>query len=277
MRFALTDDDLEVRRLTVASYFLIWEARDDDSWSLREQLTLRRQELREKYLSVLPRVALSRCPFTDDIVERSIDLVDLDGLFWEARNPARALEPHPPTMIGMAGATALGEPVAWAPFLAKPGPEVPFVRPDILDRPGVVAVVSQVSIGPHTGYAISYFLDPSAGPVPEELRINEWGSERFEVIGGDGAVTFGAELDDENSYDYELSRWLDEGRLRWIAPGDPSLRIRFGTDGCPFLDLTGHRSVTRIEEGDVWWPEDVGTTAPSSFGTAGATAREPTS
>lgn len=251
----LTDEQVERRRLTVAEYFLVWEDDEDDSPSLREQLQARRTELRETYLGLLPTVPVARCPFRGELLERAIDVVDLDGLWWEARSPTRPpVEPAPASFIGMTGAVRLGEPIAWAPFLAKPGPEVPYVRPELLDRPGVAAVVSTIRIGPHTGYPVTYFLEPSSTPVPDELRINEWGSERFRIEDERGVWRWGSELDDENRYDYDLRPWLERGDLRWIEAGDSDLELRVGTEDCPYLDLTGHRGVTRIEEGDVWWP-----------------------
>lgn len=253
----LTDEQVERRRLTVAEYFLVWEDDEDDSPILREQLQARRTELRETYLGLLPKVPVARCPFGSEVVERAIDVVDLDGLWWEARGPARPpVEPTPPTFIGMTGAVRLGDPIAWAPFLAKPGPEVPYVRPELLVVDGVVAVVSTLRVGPHTGYPVSYFLDPERGQVPDELRVNEWGSERFRVEDEQGVWRWGSELDDENRYDYDLRPWLERGDLRWIEPGHTDLALRTGTEGCPYLDLDGHRAVTRIEEGDVWWPGD---------------------
>jgi hypothetical protein len=259
----LTDDDIERRRLTVAEYFLVWEDGDDDSPSLREQLNNRRQELRETYLDVLPTVPISRCPFSREVLERAIDVIDLDGLYWEAKGPSRPpVEDGPSSLAALAGAVRLGEPVAWAPFLAKPGPEVPYVRPDVLSHEGVVAVISQIDIGPHTGYPIAYFLDPVHGGVPDELRLNEWGSERFRVIDERGAWRWGAELDDESIYDYHLEPWVESEKVQWIAPGDEALEVRTGLAGCPYVQLSGHRAVTRIEEGDVWWPEAA---APSSL------------
>lgn len=253
----LTDAQLEQRRLTVAEYFLVWEDRDDDSPSLREQLIERRAMLREAYLEVLATIALSRCPFSLEVVERAIDVVDLDGLYWEARGPTRPpIEVAPASLIAITGAVRIGEPVAWAPFLAKPGPEAPFVRPDILSREGVAAVVCQLRIGPHVGYPVVYFLDPAQGDVPDELRLNEWGSERYHVRDERGAWRWGSELDDPSVYDYELEPWITSGKLRWIEPDDPSLTVRTGVDGCPYIGLDGHRAVTRIEEGEVWWPDN---------------------
>jgi hypothetical protein len=257
----LSDEAIERRRLTVAEYFLVWENSDDDSPSLREQLNNRRQELRETYLALLPTVPLSRCPFSKDVVHRAIDIVDLDGMYWEAKAPTRPpVEEAPSSLIGIAGSVRLGEPVAWAPFLAKPGPEVPYIRPEILRRDGVGAVVSRMQIGPHVAHPVVYFLDPVEGTVPDALRINEWGTERFRVQDERGAWRWGSELDDESAYDYDLRPWVEQEKLCWIAPGDDSLEVRRGIADCSFIDLDGRRAVTRIEEGDVWWPDRMGPT-----------------
>ena len=255
----LSEADLERRRLTVAEYFLVWEDNDDDSPSLREQLIDRRRELRLAYLEVLPTVAVSRCPFTHEVLRRAVDVVDINGLYWEAKAPTRPpAEEAPANFIGMSGAMRIGEPVALAPFLAKPGPEVPFVRPDILRHEAVTAVITELPVGPHVGYPICSFLDPRAGAaIPTELRLNEWGSERFRVHEPGAGWKWGSELDDDSSYDYDVAAWVEAGKLQWIAPGDADLTLRTGADDCPYLDLRGHRAVTRIEDGDVWWPEDV--------------------
>lgn len=258
MTTPLTDEQRERRRLTVAEYFLVWEDGEDDSPSLRDQLIERRGALRQTYLEVLPTIALSRCPFSLEMLERAVDVVDLDGLYWEARGPTRPpIEDAPSSLVAITGAVRIGSPVAWSPFLAKPGPEAPFVRPDVLAHDGVSAVLSRLPIGPHIGYPVVYYLDPTTGDVPDRLRLNEWGSERFHVRDERGAWRWGSELDDESSYDYELEPWVEQGKLRWIEPDDASLTLRTGTHGCPYLNLPGHRAVTRIEEGEVWWPEDV--------------------
>lgn len=254
----LSDEELELRRLTVAEYFLVWEDGDDVSPSLREQLINRRGELRETYLSLLPSVEISRCPFSSEVVRRAIDVIDLDGMYWEAKGPTRPpTEDAPTSMIALTGAVAIGEPVAWAPFLAKPGPEVPFLRTDVLRHEGVAAVISRIGVGPHVGYPIVYFLDPVEGAVPAELRLNEWGSERFRSLDPDGVWRWGTDLDDESTYEYEIAPWIEAGKVGWIEPGDASLTVRFGLDGCPYVGLQGRRAATRIEEGDVWWPDDV--------------------
>lgn len=258
MRGPLNEDELLERQRTVAEYHLIWEDDEDDSPALRDQVLARRTELRRTYLDLLPSVPVSRCPFGGDVLQRAIDVVDLDGLYWEAERPTRPpVEEAPTSFVGLVGALRLGEPIALAPFLAKPGPEVPYVRPDVLGRPGVGAVVSTLAVGPHTGYPIAYFFDPAHGPVPDDLRMNEWGSERFRVRDGSGTWRWGTELDDESTYDYDLRPWLERGDLQWIAPGDADLVLRQGAQDCPYLDLPGHRAVTRVEEGEVWWPEDV--------------------
>ncbi|HEX2850370.1 MAG TPA: hypothetical protein VHN98_07445 [Acidimicrobiales bacterium] len=257
----MTVDDAvrERRRLALAEYFLIYEDTDDDSDTLVMELTQRRDELREQYLDTLVDIAVARCPFTGEVVTWRVDVVDIDGLFWDARNPARlAPAAAPPTFVGLSGALRLGD-VPWAPFLSRPGPEVPFLVPQALEPADVRAVVSSLAIGSHMGFPIAYFADPKVLPLMQSFpRVNEWGTDRYWVQDASGAWRWGESAEDEASYDYDLARWIDGRRLSWIAPGDASLTLRTTVDDCPYLDLPGHRSVTRVEEGDAWWPEDVG-------------------
>ena len=53
--------------------------------------------------------------------------------------------------------------------------------------------------------------------------------------------------------EYDLRPWLESGRLRWIAPGDDSLELRTGADGCPYLDLPGERRRRYLQDGKTWF------------------------
>ncbi len=245
------------RAALLAEYFALFrrlesETGDELTPSLRAD-ALREVELREAYVASLAPRAVSRCPLTGVAVEVSIDDAGLDGLWWSYEAPARPLDPAPPTLLALAGAVALAEPVEAAPFLAKPGPEPPFVVPRLLGLPGVQAVVSTVPIGRHTGYAVAYFADPLPGGV---ARFNTWGSNEYRVAAA-GRAGWATVAEDPDDYDFDLAPWVEAGRLAWVAPGDGSLTIRTGAAGCPYLGLGGRRSVVRIREGRVWTPGEV--------------------
>ena len=228
----------------------------DERWSARHGVIQRHhaamvEELaaaRDRYLEGLSNVSISRCPITGDLLRRHIDVGGLDGPWWDHENPVRPLDEPPATFVALCGAVRIGDHVARAPFFAKPGPEAPFVVPELLAVDGVTAVISSLGIGAHTAYPITYW----ARSLPEGTpRPNEWGAPSYRLPDG----RWGADEVFESAYDYALGPWIDGGKLAWIAPGDPSLELHTGPNRCPYLDLPGHRAVTRIQGGTVWWPE----------------------
>jgi hypothetical protein len=129
-------------------------------------------ELRHRYRELLPEVTVARCPFTDELVRWPIDTLGLDGWFWEYQYGARRWpRPVPRKWIGMTGAMRLADRVEYSPEIVIPGPGVPFVVPRLLREPAVRAVIAEVPVGAHTGWAITYF-----GRAPEDTAlVNLWG------------------------------------------------------------------------------------------------------
>lgn len=202
--------------------------------------------LRTEYTAALPEPLVARCPMTGVEVRWPIDTVDLDGWFWDYDGPARR-DPVPlSTWLAMTGALRLAGPPAPAPFRCLPGPEVPAVIPRILGCPGVVAVVRELPIGPHTGWTVSYF-----GPRPRFPLANVWAADRYPAAAPTGVWGWAAEPVGGHPLDYDLRPWLDRGRLYWIAPADDAGRLRRGAAGCPYLDLPGRRSPAVIRDGVV--------------------------
>ncbi|GAC1646656.1 MAG: hypothetical protein NVS9B11_18730 [Candidatus Dormibacteraceae bacterium] len=199
--------------------------------SLEDALFWRGEELRDAYLRSLPPRAISRCPFTDELVVIRIDTVDLDGLWWNTAAPIRRTLAAPLTYLGLTGALRIGGSLPDAPFPIEPGPAAPYVLPAALMTDGVIAALSTVPVGAHTGYAIAYF---SKSPVhPGLLAASEWGA--FDGL--------------SNELDFDLAPWIERGKLRWIAPDDPGLRLHSDIEGCPYLAIRGSRVFQRVERG----------------------------
>ncbi|MGX1811713.1 hypothetical protein ACWIGI_38830 [Nocardia sp. NPDC055321] len=198
-------------------------------------------ELRALYRSTLPDVVLSRCPLTGRVVRRPFDDVDLDGWYWDwdgpVRPPARG---GPSTWLTMGGAVRLADAVTPAPFRCMPGPDAPYVLPDLLNEPGVRAVIAEIPIGPHTGWAVTYFGRRRPSDVPLE---NIWGSQRY-----DQYETFTHTIHD---YDFALRPWVDTGKLLWIAPGDKDAVLHVGPAHCPYLDIEGRNRLQWVHRGEV--------------------------
>ncbi len=209
-------------------------------WRRVEQVFLRYEEL-------LPEVTVARCPHSGELVRWRIDTYGLDGRFWEYDTAVRDLPARlPRAWLAMTGAMRLVEPVEHTPYVVNPGPGVPFVVPRVLAHPGVRAVIAEVPVGAHTGWAISYF-----GPKPPVRLVNTWGKASYPVYRDGVQGGWDADSPAMSDYDFALTKWLRSGALAWIAPGDESATLREGADGCPFVALPGPRKVPLILNGTV--------------------------
>jgi hypothetical protein len=200
--------------------------------------------LEARYEAALPVPAIARDPYSAEPLTYPIDTGGLDGLWWRYDSPVRPPEEDelPDGVFALTGALRLGDRIEQFPFLCKPGPEAPFVIPRILAHDTVRAVVSELPVGPHTGYAIVYFSnDP-----PEIPRFNTWGTDLYVTYRGWDSV-----VEDAEPLDFDLEPWVESEKLLWIAPGDSTLELRAGTNGCPYLDLPGRRNFVRIQAGRV--------------------------
>jgi hypothetical protein len=230
----------ERRRALLDEYFALEKDRDDPA------VIAQRNVLREEYEAGLPVVPLARCPFTGVVFAHTLDTEGLDGLWWQYDLPIRGYDERPPTFFALTGAVALsGEPEP-APFDRRPGPEVPYVLARMLLHDDVKAVVSSVPIGPHTGYAVTYF----ARPVPPMLqRMNDWGTAIYTYETASAPELWDGVEEENEVLDLDLARWIDSGDLLWIAPGDASLALRSTSAGCPYVGLEGSAEFAVIEGG----------------------------
>jgi hypothetical protein len=252
----------EQRRVLLDDYFAaqegLRETRDliDRSTERTKQRLLEHERLYQrklrllwtKYMDGVPFAALSRCPFSNEVMEHSLDYYDLDGLWWNYENPARPRSPLLKTYVALTGAVQLADEIAWAPFISKPGPEVPYVIPRLLKIPSTIAVLSSVKIGPHQGYVINYFGNPPPQMVP---RINTWGANTYWFLGKNGKQCWDSEPGSPFDFDFDLESWISKGLLRWIEPGDEKLRLHDKVEGCPYLNLEGRRRNLIIYRGEV--------------------------
>ena len=211
-------------------------------------------ESRERLLEVvhlyeekLPRLPLSRCPLSGELVLHTFDCYGLDGLWWNYEAPVRPLMERFVTCVAVTGAVSLAQEVELFPFLCKPGPGVPYVYPKLLDREGVFGVVYSTPIGQHTGYPILYF---AADPVTGIEMPNAWGTNTY-WDDSDGNPGWYTTLDAPEEWDFEIQPWIEAGKLFWIATGDHEMTLRKSVADCPYLDLPGVRQLQRIAYGRV--------------------------
>lgn len=210
-------------------------------------------EMTENYIKGLPVIPLSRCPFTDEIVNHSIDTFGLDGLWWDNETPQRPAETLPATFFAFTGAIKTQEPVEDFPFICSPGPEVPFVIPRLLERPEIKAVIYSVKIGNHTAYPIFYFAKPMVYDVE---RLNEWGTENYSCENERGDAVWDSNFLLSEDYDFDLSKWIEKGKLLWIDSDDASMKLNSSVRGCPYIGLEGRKEISFIQDGKVWYNEE---------------------
>jgi hypothetical protein len=204
------------------------------------------------YVDAVPILAVARSPLSGEVFETSLDTFGIDGLWWAYDNEFRPYVPRPPDLYGFTGALKVDGPLPAFSLKAMPGPDVPFVLPALLDHPSMVAVVSAVRVGTHVGFPITYWAAPGSVPGDAE-RVDDWGIRSFTFQRADGSMASGHATQADGDKDFELRPWLESGRLSWIAPGDASLTLRTGADGCPYVDLPGERRRRYIQEGDTWF------------------------
>lgn len=220
------------------------------SYQRLSALSERLVRLAEEYRDRLPRLPLSRCPFTGAEVRHSFDPYDFTGMWWQRDDPIRP-DDEPEAgqfFLALSGAVRISEPVEHTQFLVVPGPGLPFVIPRVLELPQVRAVLSYAPIGRHHGFSVAYFASaPLEGVRPPTL----WGTD-WTVIDPSRRDPDDDLPDMEEDFDYDLEPWIRARKLSWIAPNDRTLTLRLDVAGCPYLGLTGDRHVQRVHYGETW-------------------------
>ncbi|GAA5173371.1 hypothetical protein GCM10023321_74710 [Pseudonocardia eucalypti] len=207
-----------------------------------------------KYRKLLPEVAVSRCPFTGELLTWALDTVDLDGWAWNYDATIRRIPKKPPRcFLAFTGAMRLHQPVTSKAIHVEPGPGVPGVIPHLFDWPNTIAVIAQIGVGPHIGWPITYYTSQQpAKPGGFYLGYNFWAEDDYSVHDGNGEWGgWGARRAFTPDYDFELGPWLDSGHVQWIEPGDDSMTLRQGSADCPYLNLEGPRKLPTVWHGKI--------------------------
>lgn len=206
----------------------------------RAQLKETYYRILSEYADRLPRVMMSACPHSGEILKRSFDPWGLDGPWWHKDQEVRIEEPAAPAsfkvLLGAFSLNGRDPEEVRAPVI--PGPEVPFVVPALLKLPGMVAVVSRLeTVRGGVAYPVGYFSTEEI--QPDQLH-QFWLRQDFWFTQEDGTTAW---LTANDRWDFDLGPWVESGKLRWIEPGDREGTVRSAsdTDRCPFVDLPGDR------------------------------------
>ena len=214
-----------------------------------EQISKELDILSDNYLKIVPQKPLSRCPISGRVVYHSLDTLSIAGPWWNYTSPTRPLENLPNTYYMLNGAIKMEGAVEKTPWQIRPGPEKPYVIPDILEREEVVAVLSSTKIGSHTGFMVFYYAENWPQDV---LPTKTWACNSWKNVDRDGVVEVYPRFSDpaERNPDYNLTEWIKEEKLLWIKPDEKSQRLRAGLIECPYLGLEGSEDFPVYIEGE---------------------------
>jgi len=172
-----------------------------------------------EFTTRLPRIWLSRCPFTGEVLRLAIDGWGFDSPFWDPTAPVRPLDDNlPATFLGLAGAVVND---------TTPLP----VFAGVVDDPDIRAVLSAVYVGDHRCDLVAYFTRTRPAGPP---AFREWGTHLARTPDATG-WRWTPRPDPDPPVTTELKRLLRSGQLVWTEPFDTGAELRSGPEDCPWL------------------------------------------
>lgn len=247
--------DTTGREQLLADYSLLLDALDEaetdnpEDVDAADEIRFAIERVRALYIDALPSIAVCPAP-NGKLLSRAIDIVDLDGLFWDYQRPARAFASPSDGCIAIDGALCIVDgAVTSAPFLASPGAAKPSVVPSLFTAHNATAVLTSLMVGPHAGFVVAYF---ATSPNVDRPLLDEWGASEHWRTDSRGDWVQAHRPEHEVDRDFDLERWVDSGHLSWISPDDGSRTLRNSTVDCPFLHLDGTTNRQYVQYGKVW-------------------------
>jgi hypothetical protein len=215
----------------------------------RERLRAREQLYATlgEYADRLPRMRLSVCPYCEEPLRRVFDPFGMDGPWWHADVQVTYEEPDACEHFRvLLGAVNLGgrEPAEVGEEV-RPGPEVPFVVPELLQVAGMRAVIGSLKLATgDVAYPIGYFANEPTDPL--DLH-QPWCRTMFWFTDDDGTGWSASNAE----FDFQLAPWVQSGAVAWTDLADEEARVRTGPLAeFPFLDIPGERSLQQIVGGE---------------------------
>lgn len=195
------------------------------------------EALVDEYWDWIPSISLSRCPFCNADLLRAFDPVDLNGFWWMDRTQRPCSEPesceHFRLLLGAVNLNRL--PPKGGLFECRPGPDVPYIIPRILEMSTMEAVISSIPIHcGYTAYPVAYY---SQKPPASGSLTQSWAQKQYRFTSATGTAGWSIVVD---SCDFDLLPWLKTGKVRWCKEGKLSPKDA-DPKTCPFLGLEGVR------------------------------------
>jgi hypothetical protein len=201
-----------------------------------------------EYSDRLPRVVLSVCPYCEAPLKKAFDPFGLDGWWWHVDIQVSFNDPAPCEHFQvLLGALSLGGRVpSEVRAEVRPGPDVPFVVPALLELPGMIAVIGRTRI--MTGdvaYPIGYFSDQEIPP----LQLHQpWCRNMYWFKDEEGNAVWSVANDE---FDFDLLPHVESGKLKWAELDHPDSGV-FPKDGevFPWSGLEGDRERQQLVAGE---------------------------
>ncbi|HNI90084.1 MAG TPA: hypothetical protein PKX55_18170, partial [Leptospiraceae bacterium] len=128
------------------------------------------------------------------------------------------------------------------------GAEVPFIKPRILKKEGVIAVIHSIAIGNgYTGYPITYFTKEK---ISQSEFAMGWAREEYsakdELVSN--ATFTGVRFEPQ---DYDLEKWIQLDKIKWIISQKEDFCLNNPKDFFPYLNLEGRKNPYTIQNGRI--------------------------
>ncbi len=223
------------------------------------------EQMRAASLQVFyPWVLVSRCPYCEEPVRQLACVFGLGELVWyQSYGDGRSLEDyiegcdhlfcldgalnlngHQPTEVGEPGPEHFTSRITMAA-------EVPFVKPRVLKKPTMVAVIHSLPVAErYTVYWVAYFAQQMP-PLREFcVPFARIGHTNVEYAYPDNYRTDSTRSDVQ---EYDLTSWIEQGKIFWIDPNDETNPIVRGSAAdFPYHNIPGRRHPYYIENGQVY-------------------------
>ncbi|WP_415407916.1 hypothetical protein ACLHDG_05125 [Sulfurovum sp. CS9] len=191
----------------------------------------------DAYWNWIPEISLSQCPFCNKELCYPFDPVDLKGFWWMDRTQRPFKKPqfceHFNLILGAVNLNGL--PPEGGPFESRPGPDVPYIIPRILEMPTMVAVISSIEMDcGYTAYPIAYYseIPPVAGSLTQSWARKEYyftldnGKSGWDIV--------------SDSYDFDLLPWLKADKISLFQNGR-IITKKNDLENHPFMHVKGAR------------------------------------
>lgn len=219
-----------------------------------QDLDKQREDAKAQYLKELPVIPVGRCPYCDSIVKKTIDTFGLDGPWWDIM--AQDLKPQSCEHFFVLLAAVNLEGISpqdlstETTHYARPGPEVPYLVPRLLEIPQAKCILfsKKILMEKHQAYFITYFCDP---PVSAEQGHQGWPRNQFYYTDGQGNTLWNSRND---PWDFDIENWMTRSpsKIGWIDADDTDMKIQFTPpDKCPYINVPGRRRPLLIKQGKV--------------------------